>query len=82
MIRNMPHATYCATGVPKRGCSEGGVAPVRAPCLAGDALLREEARGGDHRKAAVAELLLLHETEPATGERGPRQARVEEWVAP
>merc|ERR1719238_2247278 len=37
------------------GRAEGG-----APGLAGDGLLREEARGGDHRHAAVHELLGLH----------------------
>merc|ERR1719182_202055 len=39
------------------------VAPRRTPGLAGDGLLRQEARGGDHRKTAVRELLLLHEAE-------------------
>eukprot|EP00964_Phaeocystis_antarctica_P129070 scaffold92917_cov78-Phaeocystis_antarctica.AAC.2 len=42
---------------------EGGVAPVRAPRLPTDSLLRQEAGGRDHRKAAVRELLLLHQTE-------------------
>merc|ERR1719487_2689972 len=43
--------------------SEAGVAPVRAPRLARDGLLRQEASGGDHREAAVRELLLLHQAE-------------------
>merc|ERR1719407_273736 len=42
---------------------ERGVAPPRAPGLARDGLLRQEARGGDHREAAVRELLLLHQAE-------------------
>merc|ERR1719263_1329257 len=42
---------------------EGGVAPVRAPRLAADGLLGEEAGGRDHREAAVRELLLLHQPE-------------------
>eukprot|EP00964_Phaeocystis_antarctica_P102137 scaffold67540_cov64-Phaeocystis_antarctica.AAC.1 len=42
---------------------EGGVAPVRAPRLPADSLLRQEAGGRDHRKPAVRELLLLHQTE-------------------
>mmetsp|Transcript_81134 Transcript_81134/g.196946 ORF Transcript_81134/g.196946 Transcript_81134/m.196946 type:complete len:232 (+) Transcript_81134:112-807(+) len=42
---------------------EGGVAPPRAPRLPADSLLRQEAGGRDHCKAAMRELLLLHQTE-------------------
>eukprot|EP00962_Isochrysis_galbana_P001578 scaffold407_cov130-Isochrysis_galbana.AAC.6 len=43
------------------GSLEGGVTPPGAPGLSGHGLLREEARGGNHRQAAVGEFLLLHE---------------------
>ena len=42
-------------------CLQVGAAPVGAPRLAGDGLLREETCRGNHREAAVGELLLLHE---------------------
>merc|ERR550514_1744584 len=45
------------------GSSEGGVAPVRAPRLARDRLLRQEAGSGDHAEAAVRQLALLHEAQ-------------------
>merc|ERR1711918_260918 len=48
---------------PRLRGSQVGTAPVRAPCLVRDGLLREEAQARDHREAAVRELLLLHQTE-------------------
>ena len=42
---------------------EVGEAPRRAPGRLGHRLLREEAGRGDHREAAVRELLLLHQAE-------------------
>merc|ERR1719263_1239705 len=39
------------------------VTPVGAPRLARDGLLREEPSSGNHRKAAVGQLLLLHDAE-------------------
>merc|ERR1719247_1177581 len=59
---------------------ERRVAPVRAPRVAGDGLLREEARGGDHREAAVRELLLLHLAELG-GVLGREVERVEAELA-
>merc|ERR1719183_2505919 len=63
----MDHGLQYALGWPphKRVAesSEGGVAPRRAPRLAGDSLLRQEAGRGDHGEAAVGELLLLHQPE-------------------
>ena len=54
-------------------CLEGGIneatvelrvePPPRAPRVARDGLLREEARSGDHAQTAVRELLLLHDAE-------------------
>merc|ERR1719247_2718977 len=58
---------------------ERRVAPVRAPRVAGDGLLREEARSGDHAEAAVRELLLLHDAELG-GVLGLEAERVEAEV--
>merc|ERR1719478_1058508 len=59
---------------------EGGVAPDRAPGLAGDGLLQQEGGGGEHGEAAVRELLLLHLAELG-GVLGLEAERVEAEVA-
>ena len=61
-------------------CLQVGAAPVGAPRLAGDGLLREETCRGNHREAAVGELLLLHEAE-LLGARGLEAKRIEAQVA-
>merc|ERR1740138_242225 len=66
--------------IKKQAHLEFGCAPVGAPRVARDGLLREEARGGDHRKAAVRELLLLHDAE-LRGVFGLDTERVEAEVA-
>merc|ERR1719331_2456661 len=59
-MRSVPSAPRAPTATARL---EVGEAPVGAPRLVGDGLLREEARGGDHGEAAVRELLLLHQPE-------------------
>merc|ERR1719465_139652 len=68
----------------ERGVDEAAVelrveAPPRAPRVARNGLLREEARGGDHAEAAVRELPLLHEAELGRVGRGEAE-RVESQV--